>query len=271
MIERQMQLTKEEMLLRYYSPKTIKAYTSLIREFLIIYPGDIKRYTEYNLREFLLFKQRKGFTSQTVNLSLMAMKFYYLQVLKLRIRIDFKFAKTSKKLPVVLSHEEIDRILNCVTNYKHKTMIALAYGAGLRVGEVVRLRVRDLQFEQGTIHIKNAKGKKDRITLLPSKLLGDLKLFIVRKVGVDYLFESERGGRLTERSIQNVFNRACRSAGIVKLVTFHSLRHSFATHLLENGVDVRYVQSLLGHQNIRTTQLYTQVTSNKLKTIDSPL
>ncbi|MBD3281168.1 tyrosine-type recombinase/integrase, partial [Candidatus Uhrbacteria bacterium] len=184
---------------------------------------------------------------------------------------DLKYAKRSKKLPVVLSREEIELIINSITNHKHRIMIALAYGAGLRVSEIVRLRVGDVDFNACTIHIKEAKGKKDRLTLLPEKLKSSLLMFTAGKSGDDYLFASERGGRLAERSIQLVFSGACKSVGMVKRVTFHSLRHSFATHVLENGIDVRYVQSLLGHGNIRTTQLYTQVTLNKLKAIKSPL
>ena len=123
----------------------------------------------------------------------------------------------------------------------------------------------------GTIHIKNAKGQKDRISVLPNKLIGNLKSLISGKMGNDFVFESERGGKLTTRTAQKVFERALKKSGTAKNATFHSLRHSFATHLLENGVDVRYVQELLGHQNIRTTQVYTHVTNPKIKNIKSPL
>ncbi|MFZ6015281.1 MAG: tyrosine-type recombinase/integrase [Patescibacteria group bacterium] len=271
MLENVINRAREEMILRNYSLKTIKSYTASIRKYLTAYPDDLRFYNEEHLRAFLLKKQGMGYAPQTVNLFLMAMKFYYFQVLKLRVRIDLKFAKRSKKLPVVLSREEIGRIIDCIRNFKHRTMIALAYGAGLRVGEVVKLKVADLLFDEGTIHIKQSKGKKDRLTLLPSSLVDDLRQMTVGKAGSDYLFASERGGSLAERSIQLVFIRACKKAGILKAATFHCLRHSFATHVLENGVDIRYVQSLLGHNNIRTTQLYTQVTSQKIKTIKSPL
>lgn len=271
MLDLCIQRAREEMFLRNYSSKTIKSYSARMREYLSKYPEDLRFYNEEHLRAFLITKQEAGYAPQTINLFLMAMKFYYLEVIKLPVKINLKFAKRSKKLSVVLSREEIGRVLGSITNQKHRTMISLAYGAGLRVGEVVRLKVADLQFDEGSIHIKQAKGKKDRLTLLPEKLMGDLRSFVASKSGGDYLFNSERGGRLAEKSIQLVFNRACKSVGVVKPVTFHSLRHSFATHVLENGVDIRYVQSLLGHNNIRTTQLYTQVASNKLKTIKSPL
>ncbi len=131
--------------------------------------------------------------------------------------------------------------------------------------------MKEVNLEELTIHLKNAKGKKDRITIFPEKIKNDLQNLIAGKNLNDYLFESERGGKLTERTAQKVFENALRRASIKKDATFHSLRHRFATHLLENGVDVRYVQELLGHRNIRTIQVYTQVTNPKIKNIKSPL
>ena len=162
-------------------------------------------------------------------------------------------------------------MLNVTTNLKHRLMLALAYGAGLRVSEVVSLRVRDVDVTEMTIHIKQAKGRKDRISVLPERFIDDLRTMAAGKHGHDYYFRSEHGWKLTTRTAQKIFEHALAKAGIMKHATFHSLRHSFATHLLENGVDVRYVQELLGHHNIRTTQRYTQVTNPKLKSIQSPL
>jgi len=150
-------------------------------------------------------------------------------------------------------------------------MLALAYGAGLRVSEIINLKVEDLQLGELTIHLKNAKGKRDRITVMPEKLKNDIKNLIASKDTDDYVFASERGGKLSERTAQKVFENSLAKSKIKKKATFHSLRHSFATHLLENGVNVRFVQELLGHQNIRTTQLYTKVTNPRLKNIKSPL
>ncbi|MEK7067552.1 MAG: tyrosine-type recombinase/integrase, partial [Patescibacteria group bacterium] len=223
------------------------------------------------VRKFLLNRQDKGNSSQTVNLYLNAIKFFYRDILKSTEKIDLKFAKRSKKLPVVLSREEIKKILSAIQNNKHKLMVGLAYGAGLRISEVINLKVQDINLDELILHLKEAKGKKDRITILPEKLKKDLAAAAVGKRGNDYVFESNRGGKLNERSAQVVFERALRASGIKKPATFHSLRHSFATHLLENGVDVRYVQELLGHANIRTTQIYTQVTNPSLKNIKSPL
>lgn len=191
--------------------------------------------------------------------------------MKIPQKINLKFAKRTKRLPIVLSRQEIKEIIDSIKNLKHKLIISLAYGAGLRISEVVNLKVKDINLEELTIHLKNAKGKKDRITIFPEKIKNDLQNLIADKNLGDYLFESERGGKLTERTAQKVFENALRITRVKKDATFHSLRHSFATHLLENGVDVRYVQELLGHQNIRTTQIYTQVTNPKLKNIKSPL
>lgn len=261
---------RNELALRNYSPKTIRNYLACLQEYFSKTPT-YHRYNPDDVQRFLLEKQVKGYAPQTIGLYLNAIKFFYGQVLKIAQKIDFRFPKRSQKLPIVLSREEITRIMHALRNKKHRLIVALAYGAGLRVSEVVSLKVRDVDLEQGMIHLKMAKGKKDRLTILPAKLKTDLWRATMEKYPNDFVFESERGGRLTERTAQIVFKRAMRRASILKPATFHSLRHSFATHLLEDGTDIRYVQKLLGHQNIRTTQLYTQVTVHALQKIKSPI
>jgi len=223
------------------------------------------------LKSFLLDKHNKGSSSQTINLYLNAIKFFYREIMKSPQSIDIRFAKKSNKLPVVLSHDEIERIIEVTKNSKHRLIISLSYGAGLRVSEIISLKVKDLDLDSLTIHLKNAKGKKDRITVLPVKLVNSLRNAVAGKDIDDLVFESERGGGLTDRTAQVIFNNGLRRAGIKKEATFHSLRHSFATHLLENGTDIRYIQELLGHQNIRTTQIYTKVTNPAVRNIKSPL
>ncbi|MCK4520767.1 tyrosine-type recombinase/integrase [Candidatus Parcubacteria bacterium] len=271
MQQKYLEQTRRELKLRNYSFKTIKAYLGCLKEYFDFKKFNLEKIDEENIKQFLLNKQDKNYSSQTINLYLNAIKFFYREVLKIPEKINLKFAKRSKKLPIVLSREEIENIIESIKNPKHKLIISLAYGAGLRISEVISLKVKDVDLEELTIHLKNAKGKKDRITIFPEKIRRDIQGLIARKNSDDYLFESERGGKLTERTAQKVFENALRGTGIKKDATFHSLRHSFATHLLENGVDVRYVQELLGHQNIRTTQIYTQVTNPKLKNIKSPL
>lgn len=270
-MQQQLDRTERELRIRNYSVKTVKSYLYGLREYFAFKQGNGDVLDGENIKDFLLSLEKKGKSAQTRNLFLNAIKFYYRNVAKTSGRIDIHSAKKGKHLPVVLSREEIQKILAVTTNAKHRLLLALAYGAGLRVSEVINLAVRDIDLPELTIHIKQAKGKKDRITVFPKKLVADIQNLIAGKTSHDVLFASERGGMLTTRTAQKVFENSLKKSGITKDATFHSLRHSFATHLLENGVDVRYVQELLGHQNIRTTQIYTHVTNPQLKNIKSPL
>jgi len=262
---------EDELRLRNYSPRTIKSYRGCVAEYLCA-KGENFGFVDVDfIKKFLLSKVDNGMSSQTTNQSLQAISFFYRNVLNYSEKIDIKFAKTPSRLPIVLSRDEIQALLGNIGNEKHYAIVALAYAGGLRVSEVIDLKVKDLSLPELTIHIKGAKGNKDRITVFPERLAQNIEKIISGRSMGDYVFASERGGKLTERTAQMVFEKALQKAGIQKEATFHSLRHSFATHLLENGVDVRYVQALLGHANIRTTQLYTKVTNPALKNIKSPL
>lgn len=259
-----------ELKIRNYSRKTAKSYLRCLHEYFEFKGSDFAEPDVEDIKKFLLQKQTRQLAPQTINLSLNAIKFFYQSVIKSPQRIDIKLVRRSKKLPVVLSRVEISAIIKGIRNSKHRLLISLAYGAGLRVSEAVGLKVKDVSLEELTLHLKQAKGKKDRITILPEKLKTDIQNLIAGKDKNDYVFASERGGRLTTRTAQKIFETSLEKTGIKKDATFHSLRHSFATHLLENGIDVRYVQELLGHQNIRTTQRYTQVTNPSIRNIRSP-
>ncbi len=263
--------TENLLKLRNYSPKTRKSYLFYIRQYLNFVKSKNFKNKQEAVEKFLLEKFTFQKSPQTINLALNAVKFLYKEVLKDNTKINLKFAKRSKKLPVVLSREEINQILENITNQKYKLAVALSYAGGLRISEIRDLKVKDIDLEELTVHIKNAKGKKDRITVFPEKLKTDFQNLIAGKNKDEFVFNSSHGGKLTTRSFQAVFHKALIKANIKKEATFHSLRHSFATHLLENGTDVKYVQELLGHANIRTTQIYTQVTNPKLKNIKSPL
>ncbi len=195
----------------------------------------------------------------------------YKEVLKDNSKIDLKFAKRSKKLPVVLNKKEIKKILENIANQKYRLAVAITYAEGLRISEIQNLQVRDINLEELTIHIKNVKDKKDRITVFSEKLKIDFQNLMTGKNNNDFVFNSNRGSKLTSHPFQAVFKKALQKTKIKKPATFHSLQYSLATHLLENRTDVRYVQEPLGYSNIRTTQIYTQVTNPKIKNIKSPL
>jgi len=270
-MEKYLLQTQIELKLRNFSKKTEKSYLACLKDYFQYKRQNYCNMDLANIKSFLLGKQNQGKSPQTVNLYLNAIKYFYREVAKSPIHIDIKFAKRNKSLPVVLNQQEITALLAATKNPKHNLILSMAYGAGLRISEVLALQAGDIDLHNLTIHIKAAKGKKDRLTIFPEKLIPQLRLFMNSKKTHELIFISERGGRLTERTIQKVFSDSLNKAQIKKPATFHSLRHSFATHLLENGVDVRYVQELLGHANIRTTQIYTQVTNPRLKNIKSPL
>ena len=247
---------KNKLLLRNYSPRTIKSYLFYIKEYFDFSKNKNIKDKNKAIEKFLLEKQKKGKSPQTINLALSTIKFFYYEVLEQNEKINFKCAKRNSKLPIVLSREEINKIISVIKNLKYKLAISICYAAGLRISEVINLKIKDINTDELTIHIKNTKGKKDRITLFPKKLVANMRNFISNKKINDYIFDSNRGGKLTSMAFQKVFKVALKRANIKKDASFHSLRHSFATHLLENGTDVRYVQELLGHANIRTTQIY---------------
>jgi site-specific recombinase XerD len=202
-----------------------------------------------------------------------ALVFLYEAVLKQPDKVaDLPRMKRPEQLPVVLSREEVGRILKVTVNLKHKALLVTAYSAGLRVGEVVRLKVSDIDSRRMQIRVTAGKGAKDRYTLLSETALTVLRQYFKAEKPQDWLFPGEEAGdHLSERSAQHIFEHAKKRAGITKKATFHTLRHSFATQLLEDGVDIRYIQELLGHGSIETTERYTHVTQPALQRIKSPL
>lgn len=265
-----LQLSRE-LQQRNYSPRTVEIYTNCFKFFLKWLDYDVSKISREKIVDFILYLQKQGKAPKTINLYKEVIKFFCNQILKNAIAVDIKLSKQPKKLPIVLSRMELDRMFTVPQNIKHKLLLMVAYGAGMRLSEVRNLRVQDIDFGSLTIHIKWAKGQKDRISILSEKIRDELQRYCLLKKSDAYVFESERWGMLHDRTLAHVFEHAKNKADIHKPATFHSLRHSFATHLLENGTDIRYVQVLLGHNNIRTTQMYTQVTNPILKNIVSPL
>ncbi len=263
------------MQLRNYSHKTIKTYESGIRNLVRYFrPKHPRELSSEDLRTVLLHLiQEKGYAASTINQVINALRFLYGELYKRPMQLgDLPRPAKERRLPAVLSEEEVLRILNAVDNLKHKTILMLTYSAGLRVGEVVRLRVSDIDEQRGVIHLHKAKGNKDRYTVLSHSLLGTLADYLRDYRPREYLFEGQDGRRhYSERSVQAVFERAANDAGITKKVSVHTLRHSFATHLLEAGTDLRYIQELLGHSSSKTTEIYTHVSKKSIGKIVSPL
>lgn len=257
-----------------YSLNTIKTYRQLFEEFINYYPSKaIDDITEQEIVAYIryLVKER-GISSSYQNQAINAIKFYYEKVAG-GVRKFYQLERPLKeqKLPLVLSVEEIQAMIKVTVNLKHKLLIMMCYSAGLRISELLNLRVTDLDSKRMQIKITAAKGKKDRYSILSEKMLPLLREYYKVYQPKEYLFEGLDGGPYSERSMQAVVKEALEKAGVGKPATVHTLRHSFATHLLENGTDLRYIQTLLGHSSSKTTEVYTHVTSRALSGIKSPL
>lgn len=260
--------------LKGFSNRTRKAYSAHIGRFLNLNIKQKSDFTEKSIKDYLyyLYVENKLSTSY-VEQAICAIKFLFKEILNMSDYVSrIKMPKKDKKLPSVLSSEDVGRILSSIKNLKHRTILFLVYSAGLRVGEVVRLRIGDVDSNRMLIHIKQGKGKKDRYTLLSKRALEELNKYIACYEPDEWLFEGvRRGNHLTERSVQKVFERAHSRANVSKVASVHTLRHSFATHLLEEGTDLRYIQELLGHSSSKTTEIYTHVTNKDFRRIRSPL
>ncbi|WP_438445860.1 tyrosine-type recombinase/integrase [Gorillibacterium sp. sgz5001074] len=264
----------EALTLRGYSLQTIKAYSGHVSRFLQDALQKRKRtYDPQLVRDFSLTLLNSGKSHAYVNQALSAIKFYLVSVCQYGEEAGLWIRpKKENKLPSVLSAPEVMRILRGVGNLKHRAILYLTYSAGLRVGEVVRLKMTDLDLERGMLHIRQGKGRKDRYTLLSKIAYAVLRSYLEEEQPQNWLFPGQnRGSHLRERTVQKAFEHAHRTSGITKPATVHTLRHCFATHLLENGTDLRYIQELLGHQSSRTTERYTHVTVKDIRRIQSPL
>lgn len=266
---------REELRLRNYSHKTFKAYRSCLRSFIAYFsPQHPRDLTIDQIRKYLYHLiETERLAPATVNQAYNAIRFLFVELYHKPFTIrEIPRPHRGRTLPHVLSQEEVLRIFSCVDNLKHKTLLMLIYSAGLRVGESVHLKITDIDGGRKLIHIHAGKGKKDRYTLLSDTALEMLREYFKLYRPKLFLFEGQ-GDRehLSERSIQNVFRRAVSAAGIKKKISIHGLRHSFATHLLESGVDLRYIQELLGHNSSKTTEIYTHVTKKSLEKIVNPL
>ena len=263
-----------ELELRNYAPSTRRIYTQVLAAFLNANPGDPRKSTQATLRGYLhgLDKQA-GLSASTRNLYRHALRFFYLQVLHLKAPVrDLPASRGTQKLPDIFTAAQVGSLLETPDNPKHKLMLAFAYGCGLRVSEITRLQLRDIDIDRRLVKILEAKGGKDRQVFLPESLVAELQTYLARYRPFTYLFESRIPGRaLTRRAIQAVFESAKAKAGIQSQGGIHALRHSFATHMLEAGTDLRYIQVLLGHNDAKTTERYTRVRTSHFPKLPSPL
>ncbi|TFE19794.1 tyrosine-type recombinase/integrase [Cohnella luojiensis] len=264
-----------ELKIRGHSVKTIRTYCGHVRRFYRFYEehrviGVADLIPKYSYS--LLSENR---SHSYVNQAISALKFYLEKVCREYgvSQASFVRPKKQKKLPNVLSTGEVIRLLSSVANGKHRAILFLAYSSGLRVGEVVRLRLSDFDSERKTLQVRQGKGRKDRQTLLSEAAYEAVQIYVKQeKPGGGWLFPGQAlGSHLTERTVQKVFENAVGKAQIQKDVSVHSLRHSFATHLLEGGIDIRYIQQLLGHKNVTTTEIYTHVAIKDVSRIHNPL
>jgi site-specific recombinase XerD len=266
--------TKATLEIKGYSLNTIRNYSSeLIQFFIYVQPRTASELKIEDLKNYLWFciTQLK-LTENTIHSRINAMKFYYEKVLQYdKIALEIPRPKKHLKLPKGFNVEEIKKILSTTYNLKHNTILKLIYGMGLRVSEIINLKITDIDSVSMRVFIERAKGKKDRYVNLPESVLEQLRTYYKEYKPKEYLFEGQYGGQYTTRSVQQFFKKSLEKANITKKQGVHSLRHSYATHLLENGTDIRFIQELLGHNNIKTTLLYTQVTDLSLRKIISPL
>jgi len=257
-----------------YSPNTISVYIDAIKIFLRFYSS--KPVSEISNNDIVVFNNRyilanrlsASFQNQLVN----SIKLFFSSVQNTKLELELVHRpKRPKVLPNVLSKEEVKAVLSSLVNIKHKTMLSLTYSCGLRCGELLRLRFEHVDTKRGLLIIKQGKGRKDRIVPLSLKTTKVLQDYLAQYKPKKYLFEGQNDGEpYDSRSLQNVLKQSVHKAGIQKPVTLHWLRHSYATHLLENGTDLRYIQEILGHSSSRTTEIYTHVSTQSIQKITSP-
>ncbi|MBI2647548.1 tyrosine-type recombinase/integrase [Candidatus Woesearchaeota archaeon] len=266
------ELIRKEGLRRGLSHKTIRTYMYCVRKFFNwcrMEPNEIKK---ADIKSYLDLMIGKGACGNTINVNLNALRFFYCDILNKRLMVNIRYSKTPKALPIVLTKEEVARLINSISNPKHKLMAKLLYSAGLRVNELVHLKAEDLNIENGYGWVRHGKGNKDRMFVIAESLKEELALFILKECASpnSYIFRGFNG-HLTTASVRSVIKNAVKNAKISKHTHPHTLRHSFSTHLIENGSSVAEVQSLLGHSSSETTMAYLHIASPRMIGTKSPI
>jgi len=257
-----------------YSESSIRSYYDGAKSFLLfVYP---KPLTEVNNDDMVDYVNnyiiRKGLSYAFQNQAINAVKIFFREIVKGRFDVEkFERPRAEHKLPNVLSKTEVSAIINAHSNEKHRTMLSLIYACGLRRSELLNLKPNDIDSNRGLLIIRQSKGKKDRVVPISEKIITMLREYFIHHRPKTWLFEGQqKGDPYSEKSLQSVLKQALEKANIKKPVTLHWLRHSYATHLLESGTDLRYIQELLGHKSSKTTEIYTHVSTKNLQNIKSP-
>lgn len=256
---------EENLKFKNYSKETIKSYLNHVKKYLEF--AKDKGLNEESAKKYLLNKLSKNEPSSVAH-NIFAIKYFFREVLQKEL--DIPNPKRNKTIPEILTVQEIKKMIESINNIKHRLILKLLYGCGLRVNEIINLKKSDLNFEEQLIKINLSKGKKDRFVKIPESVVEEIKSYFLLN-NSEILFPSSRGGNLTKKTVGKIVENATRKAEIKKRVYPHLLRHSFATHLLEQGTDLRIIQKLLGHSDIKTTQIYTQISQASIKNIKSPL
>lgn len=265
---------REEIRSRNYSKETLRNYLHALSALLTEYPQHPRELDTRDIQRFLAkLRNQNALSATTVNLYRDGLSFFFQYVLgRPEVTLKIPRLKEKKSLPDIFDAQSLSKILSGIPNPKHHLAMAMAYGCGFRVGELAALRIADIHFGRKTIHIRNGKGAKDRMVMLPDSLVQPIQIYLANYKPTAFLFETAIPGRpLAKRTFQMIFTKACLRAGIEHKGGIHSLRHTFATHLLENGTDIRYIQVLLGHSSSKTTERYTHVATHSLARIKSPM
>jgi integrase/recombinase XerD len=264
---------RKKLEIKRYSESTIKNYSNAVKNFFLstkLLPGQV---TEKEIEAFILMKLREGKISQSFQRMIVgALGLFFRELYDRKLDIDHLYpSRREHRLPIVLSVQDVKALLAASDNLKHRAILTTIYSAGLRLSELVNLKLTDIDSHRLVITVRLGKGKKDREVMLSEKLLELLRTYFVEYKPKAWLFEGQDGGQYSPRSVQAVLKQSLAKSGIRKNATVHTLRHSFATHLLENGTDIRFIQEFLGHSSVRTTQIYTHVSDVSKSRIKSPL
>jgi len=261
-----------ELKLRGFSKHTIDSYLRYNKKFMEFIKKDPKLIKNDDIKLFLSYLiSDKKLSANSLNLIRASLFFFYNEVLELNMS-NIKTPKIEKKLPTVLTKKEVIKLFDATNNFKSKLILKILYSSGLRVSEVTNLKFEDINFDEKTGIVRQGKGKKDRIFILSKEITDDLTDYQKRLNKTQgYIFTNNKNNPISTRNIQKIIKNSAKKANINKNITPHKLRHSFATHLLESGTDIRIIQELLGHSNLQTTQIYTHISREQIKKIKNPL